>query len=226
MRGFGHSPLGRAPFGDPYYTAVVAESSVPDEVLVLAYTEAFAESLPPGPLWDTERDVRLGAFLGGEANELTRVHEHLEKIVVEANPATADETLLEWEQAFGLPNACSPLASTREGRQAALRAAFLATGGQSAAYYKNLIFQVFGIDVDILEGYKVPFTTSDGTGGDIPPFSGSVVGDALYEYADWFEWQVLIYDDGSITSEIYDMLVCLLNKIKPAHTTVTFDYAG
>lgn len=228
MRGFGHAPFGRAPYGDPYYVAVVTSTVVePDADLVTAYMEVYAESLPPGPLWDVERDTRLLAFCEGEARELARAHAHLEKIIIESNPATTDELLLEWEDVFGLPNECAPLALGRAARQAAVRAAFLATGGQTPAYIQSLLLQVFGVDADILEGQKTPFTTSDGTGADTPPFSGSVVGDQLHFYYEWFEWTVFIYDEGLTygNPEMYDRMVCFLDHIKPAHTTVTIAYS-
>lgn len=215
--------FGEELFGNPETETIAAIPEDLDSEIVLAYVTALSESLPPGPLWDVDKDIYLFNFLTGLSYEFSRDHAHLEKLTTETNPIETVELLPEWEQVFALPDACAPPALTLEARKAAVAAAFLASGGQRPADYIHLMDIVFGYDVEIVEGYKVPFTTSDGTGTDIPPWSGSVVGDALYEYADWFAWKVVVHDRP--TQEIQDRIDCMLQRTRPAHTSVTVEYA-
>lgn len=229
-RGYGHTPYGRRPYGDPFYLTPVIVDAVlslePDADLVVSYTEVAIESLPPGPLWDADRDEGLYNLLTGLAREKARAHDHLQKIVLEANPGTMDETLPEWEAMLGLPDDCAPPTFSREARKAAVRAAFLAAGGQNKAYIESLIYRVFGVEATLTKGYKVPFTTSDGTGSDIPPWSGWRMGDEMWDYSDWFEWKVTLTITTTMYegSDLYERLICLLNRIKPAWSTVVVEF--
>lgn len=231
--GFG-DPHGEDPgFGDPYIAAEEGAEDMrgtPREPIFPAvahataaeYRDAWILLLPPGPLWDTEIDADLFNLAEGLTLETARVSDQVEKIIVECNPCTTDEMLPEWEEVFGLPDDCAPENGSEDARKAAVRARFLAQGGQTPAYYLHLLEEVFGITGGYIEeGYWTPFTTG---GGPRPPWSGSVVGDRIWDYSRWFWWRLNIPGNQVADQDMADQIECLFDRVRPAQTIVVFNY--
>lgn len=222
-------------FGDPYVASEATPPELrveprqplpgPDGVLHATqddYRDAWLMLLPPGPLWDWDIDGELFDFASGEAFEFYRASTQVEKINTETNPCLTDELLPEWEEVFDLPSDCTPANNDEDARKAAVRATFLAQGGQTPAYYLHVLSEVFGITgASIDEGYMTPFTTG---GGPNPPWSGSVVGDRLWDYARWFWWRMNIPGSQVANQAMADQIECLFTRIRPAQTTVVFNY--
>ena len=230
--GFG-DPYGDDPgFGDPY---VAAEDDSPDmrgeprepllpgivHATATDYRDAWLLLLPPGPLWNADTDADLFNFASGVAAEYARASDQIEKIDTECNPCTTDEMLPEWEEVFGLPDDCAPANNDEEARKAAVRAVFLAQGGQTPAYFLHVLYEVFGITGTIQEGYWTPFTAG---GGPSPPWSGSVVGDRIWDYQRWFWWRLNIPGSQVANQDMADQIECLFTRIRPAQTVVIFNY--
>lgn len=231
--GFGDS--GEDPgFGDPYLDAAAEDFrgdphvGLNPENIVHAtaddYRDAWLLLLPPGPLWDWDIDPALFDFAGGVTAEPARASDQIEKINTECNPCLTDEMLPEWEEVFGLPDDCAPPTADEDARKAAVRAVFLAQGGQTNAYFLSVLLQVFGVTGTIDEAIYTPFTTSDGSGHAPPPWSGSVVGDPLYSYSGWFHWRLNIPGSQVANQAMADRIECVFNRIKPSHTRVIFNY--
>ncbi|MGI4851896.1 MAG: YmfQ family protein [Janthinobacterium lividum] len=142
---------------------------------------------------------------------------------VESDPAQTMQLLSEWEAEYGLPDPCageSPLVSER---RAQLLARIAATGGQSPAYY---------IAFALTLGYAITITEFE------PLCFGDTFGSLMYGQSWAQAWQVnaptftVDYADfgSSVFGDPYaawgsNVLQCELNRIKPAHTPLIFNYS-
>lgn len=96
--------------------------------------------LPPGKLWRLEIGSKLRLFLFAIGDELDRVRARIRDLLEETDPRTADETLPEWEAMLSLPDEQVPtLAATTAGRQFAVTQKYVARGGQSESFFRNLL---------------------------------------------------------------------------------------
>lgn len=190
------------------------------------YRNQLQQLLPPGYAIPATEGTDAYLLLDGIAQELARLDGRAEVLISEANPATTNEMLPDWERVAGLPDECSEgLDSSVEARRRALLAKLTATGGQSAAYYIQ-VAKALGYDVTITEFH--PFRVGM-----------SKVGEALTN-GDWqFTWRINAPADTVSTFKVglstagdplatwgNDMLECFLNKIKPAHTILLFGYGA
>jgi len=190
------------------------------------YRNQLQQLLPPGYAIPATEGTDAYLLLDGIAQELARLDGRAETLISEANPATTNEMLPDWERVAGLPDECSSGEdSTVEERRRALLAKLTATGGQSAAYFIE-VAKALGYDVTIEEFH--PFRVGM-----------SQVGDPLTNGPWQFTWRVNAPADTVSTFKVglsvvgdplatwgNDMLECFLNKIKPAHTILLFGYGG
>ena len=188
------------------------------------YLEQLKTLLPPGQAFPREAGTTLHDLLEGMSIELARVDARGDTLPVEANPASTNELLSEWERVAGLPDKCSGfLEATLQGRKNALLAKLSSTGGQSAAYFIELA-GTLGYTVTI-EEYR-PFRAGRSYAGD-PLTNG-----------DWvFTWLVRAPQTSVISFRAgasaagerlrtwgNDTLECKINQLKPAHTIALFAY--
>lgn len=187
----------------------------------LAHLQAL---LPQGPAWPTDADAELTKLLTAWADELARVDGRAAELVEEADPRTTAELLADWERVVGLPDACvAALAGTQTTaqRRAALVGKLTTIGGQSAAYYIALAASL-GYTITVTE-----FTLHDVEDDVEHPLTGPP----------WqFAWQVNAALDTvgqlAVTDTVEDplawwgneLLECVINRLKPAHTHVLFAY--
>jgi uncharacterized protein YmfQ (DUF2313 family) len=157
----------------------------------------------------------------------SRLHARLNDLIAETFPCTLNppELLTEWERSLGLPDPCvqPPLNSIQQ-RVAAVCAKFSARGGQSKEYFYALA-NALGYEITITE--YTPFRTGINRAGD--PLAGEA-----WAYA----WTVNVANVPQITyfrvglsvagdplrSWGNNMLECVLNAVKPAHTVLQFAY--
>lgn len=188
------------------------------------YLEQLKTLLPPGQAFPREAGTTLHNLLDGMAIELARVDGRGESLPIEANPASTNELLSDWERVAGLPDKCAGvLEETLQGRRNALLTKLASTGGQSAAYFIGLAASL-GYTVTI-EQFK-PFRAGM-----------SVAGDPLTNGPWVFTW--LVRAPGVTITEFRaglsaagerlrtwgnDTLECKLNQLKPAHTIALFAY--
>ncbi|MCE1117462.1 YmfQ family protein [Pseudomonas sp. NMI795_08] len=186
------------------------------------YLEQLKTLLPPGQAFPREAGTTLHALLDGMSIELARADSRGEALPLEANPATTNELLSDWERVAGLPDKCSGLLEeTIQGRRNALLAKLSSSGGQSPAYF---------IELAALLGYTVTIE-------EFRPFRAgrSDAGDALTN-GDWvFAWIVRSPETTVISFRAgmsavgerlrtwgNDTLECKINQLKPAHTIALF----
>ena len=188
------------------------------------YLAQLQALLPQGPAWPREADAALTNLLAAWADELARVDGRAADLVEEADPRASAELLADWERVAGLPDACvAALAGTQTTaqRRAALVAKLTTIGGQSAVYYIALAASL-GYTITVTE-FDVHDVESD---VDVP-----LNGEA------WrFAWQVnapqdTVHEltvDGTVDDPLAwwgnELLECVINRLKPAHTHVLFAY--
>ncbi|WP_052742278.1 YmfQ family protein [Pseudomonas frederiksbergensis] len=188
------------------------------------YLEQLKTLLPPGQAFPREAGTTLHNLLGGMAIELARVDSRGESLPIEANPASTNELLVDWERVAGLPDKCSGvLEETLQGRRNALLTKLTSTGGQSREYFIELA-QSLGYTVTIKE---------------FRPFRAGMsrAGEALTNGAWVFTWLIrspevnvtefragLSAAGERLRTWGNDTLECKLNQLKPAHTITIFAY--
>lgn len=189
------------------------------------FLAAAQDLLPQGYAWPRQADATLTLFWQAVADRFAALHTRsLELLLVEAYPATTAAALLDWERAFGLPDECSPGASSTAQRRAALLARMAALGGQSRAYFVS-IAAALGVTITITEfrPARVGFAS---------------VGDPIRGLPWSFAWRV----NAPATTVSYarsgfasagdalatwgnETLECVFQRLKPAQTTVIFAYS-
>jgi len=189
------------------------------------YAEQLDALLPQGLAWPRESDARMRDLTRGLAEEFARVDARGDDLLREVLPSTTIEMLSDWERVAGLPDACVPSGQTMQERRAALLSRLAGTGGQSIAFF---------IELAAYLGFTITIT-------EFRPFRAGVshAGDALYNDLWRHAWRV----NGPETTVIEfraglsaageplrkwgnELLECVLNRVKPAHTVLLFGYGG
>ena len=162
-----------------------------------------------------------------------------------------DGLLPEWEKAWGLPDPCFPKATTIAERQKMLVLYMTWLGGQSRQYFIDLM-KYLGFEITI--GEYAPFMAGVSRVGDTRPVHpGSSPGDPVSYLPDdhfrWyigppemrFSWAVHLGTaslawfrassgqagvDPHLRIGIPDDAECLLNRWKPAHTDLVYDFTS
>ncbi len=181
--------------------------------VVAAYTQQLKFLLPPGELWKLTGDAVTSATLGALAEELARVHGRGNTVIDESDPRTAEETLGQWEAMLGLPDeAIVEIPGTTAERQLAVTQKYISQGGQTPAYYIALAAAC---------GYVV--TINDAFGVDVTRAGTAVAGDFLTGLWAAHLWEVVV-DPPSGDALSHAELEAIINRVKPAHTSVIFTY--
>ena len=182
------------------------------------YAGILAKLLPRGALWAVTRSPRLAAYLQGLGAELARVHDRILDAITESDPRTATETLADWEALLGITQP----ATTPEERRRQVTALWIASGGQTPAYFLSLAERI-GYAVIIEEPKAARFGKFRcGT-------------DRLYD-TDWAYTWIVRVDGGTITAPRFGSwrlpqrlrewsfgeLAQLFGKWAPAHTKPLF----
>ncbi len=173
---------------------------------------------PPGPAM-----VKQDEILDGLGEEFARAHNRLNDLLRESDPRTTYELLTDWENAAGLPDECCGSDATYEQRIVALVNRILGAGTPTPQYF---------IDLAARSGYVITITEFD------PHTVESSVEDPLDPEEIVFVWQVNAPEETvteiTVESDVEtalaswgnDILECIMNKAKPAHTFVQFSYGS
>lgn len=179
------------------------------------YVEQFKALLPRGKMWQTlGLDVVFSYLLNALMTEFVVADNRIAALTDELDPRTAIELFPEWETFAGLPDPCVGELDTLAQRRAAVLARLTATGGQSRQYF---------IDLAAVLGFTITISEYDG------------INPALTTQ---FHWQVNAALNGDIgefdmNSDVNtplrywgknELLECMINRLKLAHTIVVFSY--
>lgn len=184
------------------------------------HAELLARLLPPVS-YDS-RGQYIGAALAAEGALLDTALARSNELLREADPRSVLESLEDWERVYGLPDPCVGPGQSFEVRRAALVAKVDGQGGLSRQYFIDLAARLgYTITIDELTPHSV-----------ISP-----VNHALYGTGVRFTW--LVY--APATTNFYhsvsgpvnealsvitnNLLECVFQRLKPAHTTVLFNYS-
>ncbi|MBU6246475.1 MAG: DUF2313 domain-containing protein [Xanthomonadaceae bacterium] len=178
---------------------------------------------PPGDAVSRDVDTSLEQMRLGFADTMAALHATAAQLSeVEADPGQTMALLPAWEASFGLPDPCLGPSPTIQQRRGALLARLLAESGAAPtpAYF---------IGIAAALGYTITISTFQAS-----PFGrpfGGPFGDGLA-----YTWQIngaaLHYQGfqfGSAFGEPFavwgtSILQCVLNRLKPAHTVLLFQY--
>jgi len=194
------------------------------------YQAQLQALLPPGRLWDALREAGGLAddLVASLAEEFARVDERAIDLLHEADPRTTLDLLAEWEAFAGLPDSCTGSGLTLQERRDALVQRLTATGGQSVGYFQEVADRL-GYPVEI-EEYR-PFICGISQCG-----VQSLNPDEMR-----FVWRVSLTDprvtyfrcgesqvgtDPLLSIARAEDLECVLNRQKPAHTSLFVSYEG
>lgn len=189
------------------------------------YAEQLDALLPQGLAWPRESDARMRALTRGLAEEFARVDARGDDLLREVLPNTTVEMLEDWERAAGLPDTCVATTQTLQERRNAILSRLANTGGQSRAFF---------IELAAYLGFTITIT-------EFRPFMAGIgrAGDALYGEEWRHAWRVnapqttiIAFRAGlSAAGEPLrkwgnELLECVFNRVKPAHSVLLFGYGG
>lgn len=187
------------------------------------YYEQIKKLKPLGHAWPDDDERTQNKLLRALADEPARVDKRADELVKELDPSTTLELLLDWERTVGLPDPCTGLAKTVELRRQAVVDKLNARGGQHVQYFIDLANR-FGFEITITETF--PATAGDPTGF-------SMYGDAWLHH---FEVHAPLDTIRHTKTDIgvagdpirswgNEILECLINRYKPAHSVARFLYS-
>lgn len=213
------------------------------------YIAPFLALLPQGIAWPREPESTLYKVVRGLAGIWgfvdSRAADLLER---EADPRATVEILDWWERAWGLPDPCFPKATTIAERQKMLVLYMTWLGGQSRAYFTELM-KWLGFTIEIKEW--APFMAGVSHVGDTRPTKLDGDGNTVIDTSKHFRWYIGPPEmrfawsanigsvsvtwfraasgqagvDPHLRMGVPEDLQCLLNRWKPAHTELVFDFS-
>lgn len=187
------------------------------------WTDQLQALLPTGMVWDYDPDTNIDGLILALQERLEAVEFDLVDLFNDLMPDSTENFLERWEAQVGLPNECSRFEEfTRQQRRNNVLGQLAATGGQSIAYY-----------LQVMENLGYPNNT-------ITEYSALRIGDDCDDPVmdeDWdYVWQINIPDsnivffncqsecDDPLDTQGDQYLQCLMLEIKPAHTVLLFNY--
>jgi len=192
------------------------------------FRDQLLSLIPRGGAWVKEAGTTLYEFCMALAQELVRVEGRMEDLLRERNTLTTNELLTDHEFDLGIPDECVSLANSLGERRLYANTKLTYIGGQSKAFYIELA-NTLGYTITITE--FAPFIAGVGVAG--APVHEP---DAVYFWlvtVSFLDPTVIYFTAGA--SGAGDLLVyffgleilqCVLEKYKPAHTHLLWDYDG
>lgn len=192
------------------------------------YRDLFLKLLPRGGAWVKEIGTTLYEFFSALAEELHRVDVRMEDLLRERHTLTTAELLTDHELDLGIPDECVDLADSLDERRIYANTKLTYVGGQSKVHFIELA-QTLGYTVTITE--FSPFIAGLGFAG-APVHAPEMI----------YYWMVtvnladptVIYftagssGAGDLLAYFFglEILKCVFEKYKPAHTHIIWDYDG
>lgn len=158
------------------------------------------------------------------AAELNRVEASIIGVINQSVPGLATDLLEEWETDLGLPEDCFPASLSLTERQNAAHAKYTTKyTGLSEQFFIDLAFSLGAtISITVSTGAGVPFRANGPVDPDetrVGPFaSSSDPAGRVWSVGRLSVWIVTI----ASSEPNIDIIQCLFEKFKPAHTVVQF----
>jgi uncharacterized protein YmfQ (DUF2313 family) len=204
----------------------------------LQYRKQLQSLLPKGRLWNRNEDSILTKVLWGMAEELSRIDGRASNLINEKILATTNELITEHEEDYGLPEEGQELQQTIELRRNELKSKLLEVGQQDKGYLED-ICNAFGYNNVWIEEFR-------------PAWCGiACAGDPCGGQLNLFFWKINIdvdgikdlviagydigFDNGFLNNAMFytanetilvnlTKIIAKMNKLKPGHTHVLFDW--
>lgn len=197
-----------------------------------SYAHALGALMPRGRVWPEGGGPVWAQLIRALAVEFRRIDARALRLIEEADPRTCGETLEDWERVLALPDPCSPANATLAERRDAVVTLLRAEGGSSIAYFVGIAADL-GHDITIKE--HRPFVCGMSACGhqSEPRTMGSptmrfvwtvTLSTARLRYFRMGYGGSRAGEDTHLTITRATQIECLFNRLKPAHTTVVFDY--
>lgn len=188
------------------------------------YRGQLAALLPTGLAWPAAPDSTLQRLLAGWAESFARIDARAQELVAESDPRAALALLPDWARVAGVPDACVDDAPTNDALRAQLLRRLTQINSATPAYFIELA-AAFGFVITITE--YTPTTVEDDVDADIleDPWAhawqvnAALNGDVV---------PINVEDDVEALLETWnnnDALECLMERSKPAHTTINYSYS-
>lgn len=182
--------------------------------------------LPFGRAWARSEGSNLSKLAQGAGESLEEVDRRSAELLDELDPSSTAELVRDWERVLGLPDECAGAGSTLSERRDFIVAKLVGLGGQRAADLIALA-ALFGYTITIEE-----ISVSNTTVGEIEVGDYEVAADTDAHHFIVHSEATPTFDleagDIEIDTELgyggVDALECLINRHKPAHTSVSFVY--
>lgn len=171
------------------------------------YRQLLQALLPIGPAWPREHDAVMTKFILALAEEFARLDARVDDLLNEIDPRTTSELLADWERAFGLPDACTVLATTTVERRQVLHEKVSRIGGATPQYF---------IDVAARLGFAITITDT-GLGAHVWQVNAPLNSIQTFKAG-------LSRAGEPLRTWGNDLLECVIIRLKPAHTRVLFAY--
>lgn len=176
-------------------------------------------ALPTGPAWSREPGSVRRALLRGLLGNHAYAWERMVRLLAEADPRSAYETIEDWEADCGLPDPCIGPQTDLQDRRDAVVMKRQTRGGQSRAYYIEIARRLgFHVTIEEFTGFRAGHNS---------------VGDAVYREGWAHAWRVTVLGLSvryflAGASSAGDplarwgntVLECVLHALKPAHTVL------
>lgn len=190
------------------------------------YAAALLALLPTGRVWPKDGASEQAALMRAFAETFVRLDARAQTLLIDAFPGTTLELLPDWEASLGLPDPCEGAAQTLQQRRYQVIARLAGAAGQSVAYFLGVLSRLGYTDAAIHQ--FAPFR-ADASSADTP----------VYGEDWWTVWEVVIPDlrvfyfcadisaaDEALVTISNDVLICVLEALKPAHTTILYAKPG
>ncbi len=189
-----------------------------------ACVAAFQRLLPTGPIWPRDPASTQAQTILPLVKGYTRNADAALALLTDAFPLAPVQLLPEWQRTLGLPDPCAGPSPTLQVAQQQVNACFVASGGQSQAYFIG-VAAALGYTITITQ--FAPFRAGRSRAGD--PANGQ----------DWaFTWQInappIVIEyfragDATAGEPLATwgnaVLQCEMQRLSPAHTILMFNYS-
>jgi uncharacterized protein YmfQ (DUF2313 family) len=172
------------------------------------FAAARANLLPRGRAWPKFPAAVQMLVMAALAGTYVRSAAAAAQLIFDAFPATTVALISEWEESLGLPDPCAGPAPTLQQRQAQVVQRLANTGGASVPYL-----------VGVLGALGYPVTITEFTGAQAHHFqvNAPTISRIYFRAGASCAGEPLVTGGNAV-------LECVINEIKPAHTTVSFVY--
>lgn len=189
------------------------------------FADSFQRHMPTGPVWPRDPDAVQRATVEALMPTYMRTWALACDLPAETLPSTAVFLLPEWEASVGLPDPCAGPDPTIAQRQAHVVARLTQQNGPSIPSLTAFAAAL---------GYEITIQEFAPARADV-----SCADDPCYEPEWAFAWQVTVaattvtyaaadasFADDPLLTTGGEVLECELNRLKPAHTVLIFNFTG